>query len=54
MTDFTYFSQMNCRFIFSNPDTVNSFFSIRVKAFGGTKSSSNLYGDKYMGSWDYN
>ncbi len=54
MTDFTYVSQMNCRFIFNNPSTAYAFFSIKVKAFGGTKSASNLYGDKYMGFWDFN
>ncbi len=49
MTDFTYSSQMNCRFIFLNPSTVNSFFSVKVKAYGGTKSSTNLYGNLYLG-----
>lgn len=49
MTDFTYVTTMNCRLVFKNPETVGSYFTIRVKAFGGTKSSSNLYGDKYMG-----
>lgn len=51
MTDFTYVSTMNCRFIFTNPETAGAFFSIKVRAYGGTKSSSNLYGDKYMGMW---
>lgn len=51
MTDFTYVSTMNCRFIFTNPETAGAFLSIKVKAYGGTKSSSNLYGDKYMGEW---
>ena len=49
MTDFSYDTSMNCRFIFRNPETVNPYFSVKVKAFGGTKSSTNLYGDKYMG-----
>ena len=53
MTDFSYVSKMNCRIIFKNPQTINSFFSIKVKAFGGTKSASNLYGNKYMGEWDF-
>ena len=53
MTDFTYVSQMNCRLVFTNPETVNSYFSIRVKAYGGTKTASNLYGDKFMGEWDF-
>ena len=51
MTDFTYVSKMNCRFVFVNPNA--GFVSVKVKAFGGTKSSTNLYGDKYMGSWDF-
>lgn len=49
MTDFTYVSTMNCRFIFANPDNVGSFFSVKVKAFGGTRTSTNLYGQQYMG-----
>jgi len=52
MTDFTYVSQMNCRFLFYNPDQTSSnypYFSVNVKAYGGSKSASNLYGDKYMG-----
>lgn len=52
MTDFTYVSQMNCRFLFYNPDQTSSnypYFSVNVKAYGGTKSATNLYGDKYMG-----
>jgi hypothetical protein len=56
MTDFTYVSQMNCRFLFYNPDQTSSnypYFSVNVKAYGGTKSASNLYGDKYMGEWTF-
>lgn len=49
MTDFTYVSQMNCRFLINNPETVGSYFSVKVKAYGGAKTSTNLYGDKYMG-----
>ena len=49
MTDFTYVSQMNCRFVFGNPEGTGSYFSVKVKAYGGTKSETNLYGDKYMG-----
>lgn len=49
MTDFTYVSTMNCRFIFVNPDNVGSFFSIKVKAYGGAKTATNLYGQQYMG-----
>ena len=49
MTDFTYVSQMNCRFVFGNPEGIGSYFSVKVKAYGGTKSETNLYGDKYMG-----
>lgn len=49
MTDFTYVSTMNCRFIFYNPDFVGSFFSVKVKAFGGSRSATNLYGQQYMG-----
>jgi hypothetical protein len=49
MTDFTYVSQMNCRFIFINSDAVNRWLTVKVKAYGGVKSATNLYGDKYMG-----
>ena len=53
MTDFTYNTKMNCRFIFINPETDGAFFSVKVKAYGGTRSETNLYGDKYMGEWDF-
>lgn len=49
MTDFTYATKMNCRFVFINPDTADAYLSVKVKAFGGTKSSSHIYGNKYMG-----
>lgn len=44
---------MNCRFIFKNPSNTNAYFTIRVKAYGGTKSDTNLYGDQYMGEWNF-
>ena len=53
MTDFTYTSEMNCRFIFTNPESTSRYFSVKVKAFGGTKTATNLYGDNYMGEWDF-
>ena len=53
MTDFTYVSSMNCRFLINNPETVGSYFTVKVKAYGGVKTSTNLYGDKYMGEWDF-
>lgn len=53
MTDFTYVSIMNCRFLMVNPETVGSYMTIKVKAYGGVKTSTNLYGDKYMGEWDF-
>lgn len=54
MTDFTYITQMNCRFIFTNPSNVNAYFSIKVKAFGGvTNPDMNLYGNQYMGEWSF-
>lgn len=53
MTDFTYNTKMNCRFIFNNPETNGAYFSVKVKAYGGTRSDSNLYGDKFMGEWNF-
>lgn len=53
MTDFTYTAQMNCRFLILNPNNVNAFFSVKVKAFGGDKTETNLYGDKFLGEWDF-
>lgn len=38
MTDFTYNTKMNCRFIFINSETAGAFFSVKVKAYGGTRS----------------
>ena len=53
MTDFTYTTEMNCRFIFTNPESTGRYFSVKVKAFGGTKSATNLYGDTFMGEWEF-
>ena len=50
MTDFTYVTQMNCRFVFKNPPN-SAYFSVLVKAFGGTPSASNPYGNQLMGDW---
>lgn len=49
MTDFTYVTQMNCRFVFVNPPNNNAFFSVLVKAFGGTPTANNPYGNQLMG-----
>ena len=54
MTDFTYSTQMNCRFVFVNHDRTNTYFSVMVRAFGGTPTADNPYGDKYMGHWEFN
>lgn len=51
MTGFTYQTQMNCRLVFVNPPTVNAYFSVIVRAFGGAVSSLNPYGNQYMGVW---
>jgi len=51
MTKFNYVSQMNCRFAFITPPNTNAFFSVIVKAYGGTPSSTNPYGNLYMGEW---
>lgn len=49
MTDFTYSTEMNARFIFTNPSVIGSFFSIRVLAYGGERNEDNLYGNTFMG-----
>jgi hypothetical protein len=54
MTDFTYQTKMNCRFTFLNPDNINTYFSVTVRAFGGPPSALNPYGTQYMGSWEFN
>lgn len=51
MTDFTYQIQMNCRFAFKNPVNTGVYFSVIVRAYGGTLSALNPYGNQYMGSW---
>jgi hypothetical protein len=43
---------MNCRFIFANPQA-GAYFSVKVKAFGGTKTANNLYGNQFMGEWNF-
>jgi hypothetical protein len=53
MTDFTYVNNMNCRVLFRNPDLVDAWVSIKVLAYGGTRSSTNLYGNVYMGYWNF-
>ena len=54
MTGFTYATQMNCRFVFVNPPTVGAHFSVMVRAFGGTATALNPYGNQYMGFWQFN
>jgi len=51
MTQFTYVTQMNCRLVFVNPPVANRYFSVIVRAFGGTASPTNPYGNQYMGYW---
>lgn len=53
MTDFTYVQDMNARLLLKNPDVANVYLSIRVLAYGGTRSSTNLYGNVYMGYWNF-
>jgi hypothetical protein len=54
MTDFTYVNQMNCRFVFINPPNSGTYFSVLVKAYGGTPSATNPYGNQLMGDWEFN
>jgi hypothetical protein len=54
MTGFTYVSQMNCRFVFINPPNSNVYFSVLVKAYGGTPTATNPYGNQFMGDWEFN
>jgi hypothetical protein len=49
MTDFTYVTQMNCRIVFNNPPNNAVFFSVLVKAFGGSPTANNPYGNQLMG-----
>jgi hypothetical protein len=51
MTDFTYQTQMNCRFVFVNPPNTGVYFSVIVRAYGGAPTALNPYGNQYMGSW---
>jgi len=53
MTDFTYVSQMNCRFVFKNPSSTGRYITWNVKAYGGVKTADNLYGDKFMGEYEF-
>lgn len=54
MTGFTYATQMNCRIVFVNPSNNGVYFSVLVKAFGGTPTASNPYGNQLMGEWEFN
>ena len=54
MTEFTYVTQMNCRLVFVNPANDATYFTIKVKAFGGLPSADNPYGNQYMGEWEFN
>lgn len=54
MSEFTYVTQMNCRFVFKTPPIDNTWFSVIVKAYGGLPSSSNPYGNQFMGEWEFN
>jgi len=37
--------------VFVNPPTNAAWFEVTVRAFGGTPSASNPYGNQYMGMW---
>lgn len=53
MTDFTYVQDMNVRLLIKNTDVPNVWLSVKVLAYGGTRSSTNLYGNVYMGYWNF-
>lgn len=52
MTDFYYFGSMMVRLIFQNPDA-NKFLSVKVHAYGNSKSSSSVYGINYLGYYNF-
>ncbi len=45
---------MNCRLVFINPSSTGVYFSVIVRAFGGTPTALNPYGNQYMGFWEFN
>jgi len=42
---------MNVRLAFINPNNVDRYFSVLVKAYGGTQSATNPYGNLFMGEY---
>lgn len=48
-TGFTYQSSINFRMMIYNPTVVGAFVSATLRAFGGTPTAINPYGNQYMG-----
>ena len=57
MTDFTYTytggANIKARILFYNPDQVNRWVSVYVKAFSGTSNQGSVFGNQYVGHWNF-
>jgi hypothetical protein len=55
MTDVTLSSSnvVNARILLMNPSIVGMWVSVGVKAYAGTDDQSSLYGDRLVGSWQF-
>jgi hypothetical protein len=41
------------RIILNNPDVIDSWMSVRVKAYAGSSLNYSTFGNKYVGSWNF-
>lgn len=54
MFDFTYSGTIiKARLIFYNPDVPNKWFTIKVKAYSGTPDTQSVFGNLYVGYWNF-
>jgi hypothetical protein len=52
MTDFFYTTTMMCRILLYNPDNLN-WLSVKVHAYGSSKTTSSIYGQSYLGYFNF-
>ena len=54
MFDLTYSAGIiKARIILYNPDVVGSLFTIKVKAYTGISTDKSVFGQQYVGYWNF-
>jgi len=53
MTDFNQGSTINARLLLTNPNSIGSWISVNVYAYTGVQDVTSLYGNQYVGYWNF-